>query len=334
MLWYNSARKKLENPERECGSAVYKSPPGQSKLEFAAIPFEFIPDPNNRWVILAKIIPWDRLELASGYYNHFGSTGNPALHFRVAMGALIIQARMKLSDEETVEQIKENPYLQHFLGFEGYRSEKKPFDPSMMVHFRKRLGVEALQAVDRLIYERGLELEAAAEEARRKAEEESEAKNSPADGSADTSDDDASKGSSARGSAGGAKKSEGRAKKGRRAKAKKRRGGKKKTEQPKPEARTKKRTKTAGSAKKNDAPADASTAPVLSSGTSPDTADEPAAVSIPAVAEEDALPEPGGTLILDATCAEADITYPTDLKLLIGSRENLERIIEDRKSVV
>jgi len=41
-----------------------------------------------------------------------------------------------LTDEETVEQIRENPYIQFFLGFAGY-SNKAPFVPAMMVHFRK-----------------------------------------------------------------------------------------------------------------------------------------------------------------------------------------------------
>ena len=84
------------------------------KLLFIDTPFEFIPDPNNRWVRLAELIPWDELEVLSEYRRHFGSTGNPALPFRVALGALLVQARLNLTDEETVEQIRENPYLQHF----------------------------------------------------------------------------------------------------------------------------------------------------------------------------------------------------------------------------
>lgn len=66
--------------------------------------FEFTPDPNNRWVRLADLVPWAELELLSGYRNHFGSTGNPALPFRVAFGALLVQAGLRLTDEETVEQ--------------------------------------------------------------------------------------------------------------------------------------------------------------------------------------------------------------------------------------
>jgi len=46
--------------------------------------------------------------------------------------------RLGLTDEETVEQIRENGYMQFFLGFAGY-SSKAPFDPSMMVHFRKNM---------------------------------------------------------------------------------------------------------------------------------------------------------------------------------------------------
>jgi len=285
---------------------VYKSPPGQSKLEFDAIPFEFIPDPNNRWVVLAGLIPWERLELASGYHTRFGSTGNPALPFRVAMGALIIQARLKLSDEETVEQIKENPYLQHFLGFEGYRSERKPFDSSLLVHFRKRLGVEALRAVDRCIYERRRELEASAEEARRKAEEE---KDAPADGSV-SSDDDSSGCAGAQQAAGGTKAASRRTEKGRRAKAKSGKGRK----SGRPKVKAKKRAKTTVRAK-NAGPVGAVSA-------------EARDTSATSVASEETPPEPKGTLIIDATCAESDITYPTDLKLLIASREHLERIID------
>jgi len=63
----------------------------------------------------------------------------PAMSVRVALGSLIIKERLGTSDEETVEQIRENPYLQYFLGFEEYREEAL-FHPTMFVHFRKRLG--------------------------------------------------------------------------------------------------------------------------------------------------------------------------------------------------
>jgi len=39
---------------------------------------------------------------------------------RLAFGALLIKQRLGLTDEETVEQIRENAYMQFFLGFAGY----------------------------------------------------------------------------------------------------------------------------------------------------------------------------------------------------------------------
>ena len=39
---------------------------------------------------------------------------------------------MRLTDDELVEQIKENPYLQFFIGLEAFQYSA-PFDLSMMV---------------------------------------------------------------------------------------------------------------------------------------------------------------------------------------------------------
>ncbi len=52
---------------------------------------------DNRWIKLAEWIPWDDLS------------------------ALIIKTRLRLTDEETVEQIKENLFLQFFIGREGFQ---------------------------------------------------------------------------------------------------------------------------------------------------------------------------------------------------------------------
>ena len=38
----------------------------------------------------------------------------------MALGALIIKARLSLTDEDLVEQIKENQYLQFFIGLEAF----------------------------------------------------------------------------------------------------------------------------------------------------------------------------------------------------------------------
>jgi len=96
---------------------------------------------DNRWVVLASLVPWDKFE--DEYSNLFGKVGNPAKPARMALGALIIQTRLGTTDEETVLQISENAYMQYFIGLHEYCS-KPPFDSSMMVHFRKRITPEML----------------------------------------------------------------------------------------------------------------------------------------------------------------------------------------------
>ena len=45
---------------------------------------------------------------------------------------------MELMDEELIEQLKEKPSLQFLIGLEAFQYSA-PFDPSMMVFFRKHL---------------------------------------------------------------------------------------------------------------------------------------------------------------------------------------------------
>ncbi len=107
---------------------------------------------DNRWVRLAKLVPWAEIE--RHYAELFNERiGAPAISARVAVASLIIKEKLGLSDEETVEQIRENPYLQYFLGYEAYTDEA-PADPSMMVHFRKRLNESILAEINELIVDR------------------------------------------------------------------------------------------------------------------------------------------------------------------------------------
>ena len=70
-----------------------------------------------------SIIPWAEVEQRNEKLFADSGMGAPAKNVRIALGALIIKERLGLSDEETVEQIRENPYLQYFLGYESYRGE-------------------------------------------------------------------------------------------------------------------------------------------------------------------------------------------------------------------
>ncbi len=99
-------------------------------------------NPNNRWIKMAELIPWDEFE--TKYAELFpSSVGNVAKPVQMALGALIIQTKFQFSDRELVDQITENPYLQFFIGLPGYQ-EEKPFDASTLVDFRKRISAEML----------------------------------------------------------------------------------------------------------------------------------------------------------------------------------------------
>ena len=195
-----------------------------------SIPDFFLPfggnlDTENRWVKLASFVPWNIIE--QDYQAHFASSGMgaPALNCRIALGALIIKERLTITDEETVEQIRENPYLQYFLGLHEYLREDL-FDASMMVHFRKRITPAMFSQINQAIIEK---------------------------------------------------------------------------------ARSQQRTQP-------------SPPPPIVHPTS----------NIESPPQQEAATEaaPSGKLIIDATCTPADITYPTDLKILNEAREKTEHIID------
>ncbi len=198
---------------------MYRKSEQTPDLPDFALPFEGKLDPENRWVKLAKLIPWEDAE--TDYAKNFKPTskGEKALNVRVALGALLIKEHLGQSDRDVVESIAENPYLQFFLGYKSY-GVKAPFDASLMSTFRKRLPAELVDKLNLEIAERTM-----------KSKE---------------PDDDGD------GPCGG--------------------------------------------------------------GPSPD-------------AEEKA--ENGGTLLMDATCAPADMKYPTDLGVLNDARECAERLIDE-----
>lgn len=127
-----------------------KTSENQPEFDNFTVPFGGHLNPKNRWVQLAEIIPWKIFE--EKYAEQFSTeTGAPAKSFRMALGALLIKEKLQITDEETVRQICENPYLQYLVGMEDFRS-KDPFDPSMMVHFRKRINSEMIEEVNEVIH--------------------------------------------------------------------------------------------------------------------------------------------------------------------------------------
>ncbi len=121
--------------------------PNQMKFEGFTTPFEAQLDSRNRWVLLSGQIPWDDIVnvYESVMRNH--STGASNVNGRVALGAIIIKHMCDLSDEETIQQIRENMYMQYFIGYSSFTPEV-PFDPSLFVEIRKRLGADQINQIN------------------------------------------------------------------------------------------------------------------------------------------------------------------------------------------
>src|SRR5699024_5443413 len=105
------------------------------------LPFGGQLNPDNRWVVMASLVPWAEIE--ADYIKRLGdpNQGKKAYPVRLALGSLMIKEKLGLSDDETVLAITENPYLQYFIGLHVFQ-EKAPFDPSSMTHFRKRFDAD------------------------------------------------------------------------------------------------------------------------------------------------------------------------------------------------
>ncbi len=123
------------------------------------MPFEAKLDENNRWFVLSKVIPWDKF--AELYYKNFPSRrGAPTKDARMVLGVVIIKHMMKLDDISVIEFIQENPYAQYFLGLKGF-TQKPVFDPSLLVHIRKRIDLNVFESLTDELIRKGLKIEQA-----------------------------------------------------------------------------------------------------------------------------------------------------------------------------
>ena len=112
----------------------------QLKIEEFKTPFLKSLLPDNRWVKLSKVVPWDKF--AAIYMTVMNTeTGRPGISPRTVLGALIIKHLEKLDDRGTIAAIQENPYMQYFVGLEEF-NPNPVFDPSLFVEIRKRIGHE------------------------------------------------------------------------------------------------------------------------------------------------------------------------------------------------
>tara|TARA_Y100001980_G_C14530866_1_gene306827 strand:- start:33 stop:1598 length:1566 start_codon:yes stop_codon:yes gene_type:complete len=128
------------------------TPSNQLTLDCFSHPFDRDLSPENRWVTLAELIPWD--SLASIYAKSLSTTsGRQSIDARMVIGALIVKHKLGLDDRGTVTMISENIYLQYFCGLKSFQIEE-PFHPTVFVDIRKRMGSDRFDSWNELIIEK------------------------------------------------------------------------------------------------------------------------------------------------------------------------------------
>ena len=131
-----------------------KADRAQLSIEEFFLPFGGRLSANNRWVKLARLMPWDLVEdIYAEKFKNDREDGNVPIPARVAFGALKIKAEEAFTDERALLFITENPYAQYFLGLREFQ-DKPPFDLSMMVYFRKRFTAEDIAKINEELYRR------------------------------------------------------------------------------------------------------------------------------------------------------------------------------------
>jgi len=128
------------------------TPSNQLTLEGFSHPFDQELSPDNRWVKLAALIPWD--DLAAVYSKGLRSDrGRESIDVRMVIGAIIVKHRLGLDDRGTVAMISENIYLQYFCGLRSFQT-REPFHPTVLVDIRKRMGAGHFDKWNELVIER------------------------------------------------------------------------------------------------------------------------------------------------------------------------------------
>lgn len=85
-------------------------------------------DPENDWVRLAALVPWDVAE--DRCTAQFASNGHHSHPTQMTWGALLLQ-RLKCNNEWPVKHVGEAPYLRYFISMKG--DGPHPFGASTLV---------------------------------------------------------------------------------------------------------------------------------------------------------------------------------------------------------
>lgn len=117
---------------------MYRSELSKNPMLFPVFHLGSRLDSANRWLKLAEIMPWEKLDKLYGEYFAQG-TGRPAKDSRLVAGLLTVKLAKNLSDEDAVQEFMESPYIQAFCGAE-YFAVEDVVSRGILSERRKRLG--------------------------------------------------------------------------------------------------------------------------------------------------------------------------------------------------
>ena len=101
-------------------------------------------DSNDPLIALADTINWELFE--DSFEKYYSIEGRPAKPIRLMVGLLLLKQLKNLSDEEIIEQWKQNPYYQYFCGFHEFQVAL-PCHSTDLVYFRKRIGTQGVEEI-------------------------------------------------------------------------------------------------------------------------------------------------------------------------------------------
>lgn len=101
-------------------------------------------NPKNELYQLSERLPWNDFE--EGFGSVYSSQGRPAKPIRLMVSLLILKHVYDRSDESVVETWVRDPYFQFFSGERIFQWDV-PCDPTDLVYFRKRIGVEGVEKI-------------------------------------------------------------------------------------------------------------------------------------------------------------------------------------------
>ena len=132
------------------------TPASERTLSLFRTPYEQSLDPDNRWVRMAAVVPWD--DMAKVFFVHMSADhGRASIDLRIILGALLVKHIEGISDEDTIQYIQENIYAQYFVGLPSFQT-RPVFSPTLFVEIRKRLGEMGVVHLNDLILRQAKDL--------------------------------------------------------------------------------------------------------------------------------------------------------------------------------